>query len=298
MNDIKKILEERLGSGIHINRTQNGVSSTVFSVEYGDQTDYFRVGYDEQESYKLDVILFETLTDMGARVPQPVFFEEFNNTLKRSVLLTKAIPGEPVHGIDVDDSVLFGAGADLARLASIPAKGFGRISRRQGDREFVGENEDYCSLLKERLVSQSEILTKHGLLTSQQIENLYAILEKYRKHPEFAEGHLAHGDYSKHHIFCKDGKYTGMIDFGDLSSGSRLYDLATYKIYEDSGFEALLNGFKSIQSIPEDYEDIINFEIIFQVLMHTAWRLQGKERKEDFMDNLFLQIGQLIEKIK
>lgn len=295
---ILKILTEKLGEDITIRRTQNGVSSTVFAVDRHDKTDYLRIGYDEQESYHLDTALAERLTALGAKIPRTVFFEEFNNALRRSIILTTGIPGEPIIGVEVEDTVLYDAGVDIAKLASIPAKGFGRISRRQGDRDFVGENPNYCDLLKNRLPQQTEVLTNLGLLDQNQVADLYAILEKYKSHPEFAEGHLANGDFSKHHIFSKDGEYTGIIDFGDLSSGSRFYDLATYKIYENTGFEALLEGFRSVEDLPEDFEEIINYEIIFQVLMHTAWRLRGKSVIEDNMGDLFMQIAELIKRLR
>jgi aminoglycoside phosphotransferase (APT) family kinase protein len=41
---------------------------------------------------------------------------------------------------------------------------------------------------------------------------------------------LAHGDFYVSHVFHRDGRYTGIIDFGDIQGSNGWHDLATFRL--------------------------------------------------------------------
>lgn len=45
---------------------------------------------------------------------------------------------------------------------------------------------------------------------------------------EGEQGYLAHGDFDTTHIYQDNGRYTGIIDFGEIRGADRWYDLGYF----------------------------------------------------------------------
>jgi aminoglycoside phosphotransferase (APT) family kinase protein len=54
-----------------------------------------------------------------------------------------------------------------------------------------------------------------------------ATLERFARAVEYDEpGVLLHGDLKPPHVFAEDGRFVGLIDWGDVAVGDPRYDLA------------------------------------------------------------------------
>jgi len=119
------------GSDSRIERTENGVSAQVYRVWHGAQVFYLRVSEEENQGLAVEVEIHRRLRNLGLRVPEVVFFEAFDSGLRRSVMITTEIPGEPLSrgaALETVQQVLVAAGRELAQInhAAIRWSGSGR----------------------------------------------------------------------------------------------------------------------------------------------------------------------------
>jgi Ser/Thr protein kinase RdoA (MazF antagonist) len=84
---------------------------------------------------------------------------------------------------------------------------------------------------------------------------------------------LAHGDFDHTHVFADGGAYAGIIDFGEIRGGPRLYDVAHWAL--QSPPEALLKGYAQVAPLPDDHERVVaalSIEIGHAILRRIAGR--------------------------
>jgi Ser/Thr protein kinase RdoA (MazF antagonist) len=73
---------------------------------------------------------------------------------------------------------------------------------------------------------------------------------------------LVHGDFDISHMFHSAGRYSGIIDFGEILGNNRLYDLATFVVfYQDRIlYSYLLEGYREVASLT--VEDLYATELM------------------------------------
>jgi len=92
---------------------------------------------------------------------------------------------------------------------------------------------------------------------------------------------LAHGDFDASHIYQEDGKYTGIIDFGEIRGASHWYDLGHFHVRDGEalsyrGLPGLIRGYEESISLPPDYEQHIRFTSILINVRALARSLQKR----------------------
>ncbi len=67
---------------------------------------------------------------------------------------------------------------------------------------------------------------------------------------------LAHGDFDATHIYQRDGRYTGVIDLGEMRGAEPHYDLAFFLVQDtaESMLPELLLGYAEVATIPDDLD--------------------------------------------
>ena len=66
------------------------------------------------------------------------------------------------------------------------------------------------------------------------------------------ESFLIHGDFDDSHIFSHNGRFTGIIDFGEIQGNSPLYDLGYFKLHDGQrhlGFNSLVKGYNEVREL-------------------------------------------------
>ena len=66
---------------------------------------------------------------------------------------------------------------------------------------------------------------------------------------------LAHGDFDPTHVYAARGRYSGIIDFGEIRGAPPLYDAAHWAL--QGPLEPLLAGYAEIATLPDGHEQII-----------------------------------------
>jgi aminoglycoside phosphotransferase (APT) family kinase protein len=93
---------------------------------------------------------------------------------------------------------------------------------------------------------------------------LERLVYQYDSYLNSEDGCLAHGDFDPTHIYQNEGRYTGIIDFGEIRGTDRWYDLGHFHMRDGERLpfrlEApLVRGYGEIMPLPSDYEQRIRF---------------------------------------
>ena len=239
-----------------------GVSTHVYRLRSRDDVFYLRVLPEIGARFSPEADAHRLMHERGARVPEILFIEDHNPLLQRSVMITSAIKGAPVTesslGPNALRAVMLEAGRDLARINSVRVAGFGWIQRygmtqaglrgeHPTERTFVHAIQQEILPLLDRLeLCSDEIRAAHGLLR-QPLGDLNVT------------ACLAHGDFDCSHIYQHDGRYSGIIDFGEIRGANAWYDLAHFRLHDGEQmppvFPWLLDGYASVNPLPQEIDE-------------------------------------------
>lgn len=219
---VKKIFVQ---NPISVERMTEGVSTVVYRILFPHETFYLRILPEEGARFAPEVVVHTQLCSMQINVPKVIHFEHFNELLRRSVMVTTEIKGQPLSqsptlSQEKMEEIVREAGRDLACLNTVRVEGFGWIRRDSSDlkplqalwpthRAFtLAYWEGDVAYVAKRVLQHSEISL------------LERVLSKYDSWLNGEQGYLAHGDFDTTHIYQNNGQYTGMIDFGEIRGAS------------------------------------------------------------------------------
>lgn len=102
----------------------------------------------------------------------------------------------------------------------------------------------------------------HGLLTTVETGAVWETITDFEPGFEAERGFFAHGDFDATHVYHLDGRYTGIIDFGEIRGADRFYDLGRFALHDGESLpglmlSCLLTGYRQIASLPPDHEQRI-----------------------------------------
>ncbi|GAB3768855.1 phosphotransferase family protein [Microlunatus parietis] len=267
---IDRMLRRIFGGGTRWERVMEGVSTEVYRIVHGTQRFYLRWPAGERSSFAAEAAVHTELRRIGVTVPEILHCDSFDEDVLRPVLITSEIPGRPMIGygsnggriIDVpapaDLSRIYrAAGRDLALVNQVSVEGFGWIRDDHGEWPLQAEHRDFASWI--------------GRFDAGPLRNLGFGREAVREvgrivDAESAEaparGRLAHGDFHVSHVFHQDGRYSGIIDFGDIQGSNGWHDLATFRLsdpeldsVEDAAVPHLEAGYIEVAGEAPDFRE-------------------------------------------
>ena len=262
-------------------RVAEGVSTFVYRIRRGSDTFYLRILPEADASFAPEVRVLALLRERGVRVPEVIAFEHRDAWLNRSILVTTAVPGYPIGRRPVDTAtrqVLVEAGQQLALINGVPVAGFGWVRRDRAEvSSLEGEHPTYRAFVEEHLDDDVALLGR-SVLTRQEIARVRAVING---HPAWLEGEqawLAHGDFDVTAIFQRAGRYTGIIDFGEIRGGDRWYDLGHFRMHDGETLPALVldwlvEGYGSVQPLAPDFRERISFTSLLIAIRAVARQL-------------------------
>jgi aminoglycoside phosphotransferase (APT) family kinase protein len=270
-----------------IERVAVGVSTYVYRIFARKTTWYLRVLPEEGASFTPEAEVHARLRQAGVRVPEVIFVEPYNELLQRSLMLTTEIPGQPLAqsqhlGERALTEIVRDAGRDLARINSLPVAGFGWVKRDLATPAGALQAEwpTYRAFIDEYWEADLRYLANHVLSTPEivQLEHVLALHDGWL---DLEQGRLVHGDFDVTHIYQDQGRYSGIIDFGEIRGADRWYDLAQFHMREWEQLpwpleSALLRGYEEITPLPTDYEAHIRFTALLTSVRALARSLQKR----------------------
>lgn len=241
-----------------------GVSTHVYRIRRADNGEvfYLRVLPEEGASFAPKARVHALLRERGARAPEVVYVEDRNDVLGRAVMVTTEIKGRHIGHRRADAEIhraLVEGGRDLAIINSIPVEGFGWIKREgeTGDR-LEADRPSYRAFALDHLADDLALLGAYAL-GAREVGTIGRVIERHAALLGRTDARLAHGDFGVTHIYQQDGRYTGIIDFGEIRGADPLYDLGHVALHDGETLPArvlpyLLEGYQTLTPLPPDYE--------------------------------------------
>lgn len=248
------------GAAPQVERATDGGSTFVYRITRGDERFYLRVLPEIGDSFAPEARAHVLLRQIGVSVPEVLAYEHRHAELGLSVMLTTEIAGEPLSrptGEVERAAILFAGGRELAHINSIPVAGFGWVRR---DSPVVmalsAELPTNSDFLLGELAADLALLSPRGLPPVERVA-IEAVVARCTALLDTPQGWLAHGDFDPTHIYGQDGRYTGIIDFGEMRGADRAYDLGHFALRaweadRSSDLGALLAGYTAIAPVPDD----------------------------------------------
>jgi len=272
----------------HVERVEEGVSTYVYRIYRGSEVFYLRVLPEVNASFAPEVYVHEILRAKDVKVPVVVYYEHYNESLQRSIMVTTAIEGKHIGHYSMNEiprNVLVEAGRDLAIINSVPVKHFGWIRRDRSEvTSLEAEFSTYRTFIFEHLEEDLAFLGER-VLNPREIVAIWEIIDRCDTWLDTEQAWLAHGDFDATHIYQEHGRYTGIIDFGEIRGGDPFYDLGHFQMHDGETLPArmlpyLLEGYKDVVQLPPDYEQRIHFSSLLIAIRALARSM--KKRTIDF----------------
>jgi aminoglycoside phosphotransferase (APT) family kinase protein len=283
---VKNIAGKYLNGIIHVERVLKGASTYVYRISAKTGTYYMRF-LPEDASFASEVLAHNILRVAGVSVPQVIDFEHKNEHTGLSVMLTGEIPG-----ISIEDEqpqmnlqgILREAGRQLACIHSIPVDGFGWIDR-SSHTALKGEKNSFDEYFSEYLVNDLQMLNQYPFSANERIQ-INGLMKTAQQMLNVQTAVLVHGDFDISHIFHSEGRYSGIIYFGEIRGNNRLFDLATFVgFYQDRMlYSSLLEGYRETAYISD--EDLYAVELM---ALFILLRFLGKKVNADSREHWYRQ---------
>ena len=256
---------------LRVERVTEGVSTHVYRIVFQRETFYLRVLPEEGASFAPEVAVHTRLRQLQVKVPEVIYFDHYYEPLQRSVMVTTEIKGIPIsESSELSQNELAAiageAGRDLARINSVKVEGFGWVKRDLPDTDIEHIRAEWATDRAFMLAYWKfdlAYLGKHVLHASEVVA-LERICAYYDFLLDDEQGYLAHGDFDTTHIFQANGRYTGIIDFGEIRGANRCYNLGHFHIRDGeyisySHWLDVIRGYSEVALLLPHYEQAIRF---------------------------------------
>ncbi len=271
---------------LHIDRVTEGVSTRVYRITFERETFYLRVLPEEGASFAPEATAHTCLRQLGVKVPEVIYFEPINDLFQRSIMVTGEIRGRPIsqsHELSGETlaAILREAGRDLASINSIAVEGFGWIRRDLPETSVLyAPLSAYRAFVLEFWESDLAYL-KRNVISRVEAVQLGRTLLQHDSWLDVEQASLAHGDLDTSHIYQEGGRYTGIIDFGEIRGTDLWYDLGHFHLQAGQqllpGLEsALVDGYRETVSLGTGYEHHIRFASLLISVRALARSLQKR----------------------
>jgi Ser/Thr protein kinase RdoA (MazF antagonist) len=141
----------------------------------------------------------------------------------------------------------------------MPVEGFGWIRRNHHTATVLqAEHPTNRAFMLAQLDHDLGLLRTHGF-SNTEVGAIQAIMASGDTWLDADQAYLAHGDFDLTHIYQDDGRYTGIIDFGEIRGAAPLYDLGHFRLHDGEHMAPLLlahliEGYGEVTPLPPDYE--------------------------------------------
>ncbi len=280
---VRAVAERYLSRVITVDRVPKGWSTYVYRVTTDSSTYYMRF-LPEDASFAPEVLAHNMLLEKHVSVPRVIGFEHRDKTTGLSVMVTDEMPGDSVEDRWPHDhlrDILREAGGQIALVHEVPVDGFGWIDRTSYE-ALKADKPTFQDYFTEFLASDLQALELNGFTEAERVQ-IADLMGTARRVLDVRQAVLVHGDFDVSHIFHSNGRYSGLIDFGEIRGNNRLFDLATFALFDGSpggiAYSYILEGYREVAHLTDDDLYATELMVLFRVL-----RFLGKEVDESSRD--------------
>jgi aminoglycoside phosphotransferase (APT) family kinase protein len=254
-------------SSVSIGRASGGRVAVVYRATVDGVRYYLRLAEEPGEDLTTDALVLERLRGLDVRVPGVVAASPSTAAFPRSWMIMTEVPGRSIAQGGTDDEArqaAIAAGRDVAVLNSVPVAGFGWL-RRDGSEQLTAELPSYGQFAGSYLPNPwpgrlSELFDRR------QLDVLHALAAAEKDRP-LRGGHLVHGDLDVTHIYAHAGRYSGIIDFGEMRGADSCFDLGHFLLHDGETrparlFSSFLRGYLQVSPLADGHCEAIRTSAI------------------------------------
>lgn len=241
---------------VSVERMAKGRSTIVYRVETEGKVLYLRIWPETEGSFGPEALVHRELRQHGACVPDVLQWATRHPAFDRSFMLTSSVDGQsmdekaPAEGTR---DILYAAGRNLAAVNRIPVRGFGWIRRRpDATDELAGEFPDFDGWMRGHYREPLACMLRSEAFTAVERPAIAKAAEQAFQDLRCGKAVLAHGDFDTSHIYHRENRLAGLIDFGEIRGAHREYDLGHFWIDGERLLPELLEGYRSITHLPPE----------------------------------------------
>lgn len=282
-----------------------GLPHVTYFVEGSDGKDYcFRANLGNEKP-EIELIIEKLVSDLarknGIKSNNILHVDCTRKKYAFDFQIQEKLIGEnPEHnfrGTQKDyDKISFELGQIIAKLSLVTFDGFGRFDKKIALAEnrlvtTMKSNYEYITL---ELDTQIQEILKAKLIDSKRAEAIIKVFEKSKDLLDIKQGSMVHYDLADHNLFYDPTSFSivGIFDWEAVCVSDPLLDLAsapTWKtLYERESL--LIEGFKSITKLPDNYKEKMNLyrlrTVIWKAVHNIRFDILNKERSERFYNAL------------
>jgi hypothetical protein len=279
---IKLVLEKTPFKKYTLEKIDKGVSTNVFKLTNLD-TYYLKI-LSKKESLSPILLVNKLLLKQKVKVPKIVFTLKNSTILNnRDMYIEKELNGESIKNTTLSEEekniIIQKAGKDLAKLNSIEVKGVGWIEGTKNN-QLYSKGKDYDDFIIRNIRNMLNKFIEIKILSNEQADKITEYIQSNKEFIDIKDNsYLAHGDFCIEHIYHANGKYSGIIDFGDIRGTSKYHDLAHFYTYNRKYFKSLVEGYNSIYKLTTDCIDKVKIEAVIFAVGKLWWVSQNKLHK-------------------
>jgi len=252
---------------VSIRRASSGRVAVVYGARVDGVRYYLRLAEQPGQDVTTDALILERLRALGVRVPGVVAASAATAGFSRSWMIMTEIPGRSIaHGGTDDEArqAAMDAGRDAAVINSVPVSGFGWLER-DGSPELTAGLPSYRQFVVSYLPAPWPGRLDE-VFDQRQLDALHA-LAAGEQDGAFRVGHLVHGDLDVTHIYSHAGRYSGIIDFGEMRGADPYFDLGHFLLHDGETrparlFRSFLNGYRQVNPLPGHHRQAIRASAI------------------------------------
>jgi aminoglycoside phosphotransferase (APT) family kinase protein len=228
---------------------------------------YLRLAEEADQDLTTDALVLDRLRARDVRVPEAVAVSPATAAFPRSWMIMTEIPGHSIarHGTDEQARrAATAAGRDTAVINSVPVAGFGWL-RRDGAEQLTAELPGYRQFVVSYLPAPWPGRLR-DVFDGRQLDALHALVIDEQDRP-LRLGHLVHGDLDVTHIYVHAGRYSGVIDFGEMRGADPYFDLGHFLLHDGETrparlFSYFLAGYLQVTPLPDGHGQAIRTSAI------------------------------------
>jgi Ser/Thr protein kinase RdoA (MazF antagonist) len=207
-----------LGSPVEsVSQVPASAEHQVFRIQQAGLISFLKVAQDDH--IKPELAVLQMLASRGVRVPAIEAADPDGTETGISCALIRHVGGMPLshHSAEFPAS-----GRVLRQVHDVAVPGYGSLA--SGPAGLHGRDDTWQDSVEQR-THELEPIAQAGLIDSTLLTRAITAVEENARLLSAPEpGRLLHGDFHPRHVYADGGRITGVIDWGDASSGDPLYD--------------------------------------------------------------------------
>jgi len=179
--------------------------------------------------------------EIGIPVPKTIWHD-------KELLIQEFIDGEKFGKVKLSKNnkmkIYYQVGKIMKKMHSVETKGYANI-KGKGVGEF-SSSEEYKNWALRRVKTSFSIIKKRKLMSDADLVFLKKEVERLIKYFGKNKFVLTHQDLVEDHIFVKDNKLVGIIDFGDIKSDDPMADFRKIARNNEDYFKEVIRGYGQV----------------------------------------------------